>query len=261
MKRREFITAATLMGFGLGLESFVDNRKTHILTLSFDDGFKKSFYKVAEIHKEYGLSACLNVIAMGHIPGFVNDKFIPQDILGDFNDWNKIKSMGHEIMPHSWDHKNLTELSQIEAKENLDKCFDYFEKNLDGYDAKNAVYNFAYNASNQDLDEYALKRVRAIRAGGWLVLNKTKYNPIPNNSHQLKLGCWGQGPNNCDAYIDAEINEFLAGSGGWLILNVHGLDNEGWGPLSTVYLDNLYKRLSKITYLDILPIGKVLTEK
>lgn len=242
----------------MGLESFIKMRKTHILTFSFDDGFKKSFYKIAEIHKEYNLKACLNVIAMGHVQGLVNDKFIPQDLLGNFDDWNKLKVMGHEVMPHTWDHKNLTEISLAEAKENLDKCFDYFEKNLDGYNAQNAVYNFAYNASNQDLDEYALKRVRAIRTGGWLVLQNSKLNSIPKNANHIRLGCWSQGPDLCDAYIETVVNEFLVGRGGWLIINLHGLDNEGWGPVSTTYLDKVLKRLTKINYLDILPTGQVL---
>lgn len=261
MNRRNFIETATLLSLGLGMESFIEKRKTHILTLSFDDGFKKSFYKIAEIHDAYGLKACLNVIAMGHEKGFVQDKFIPQDILGNFDDWNKLKSRGHEIMPHSWDHKDLTKIPVNEAKDNLDKCFDFFEKNLIGYKAEKAIYNFAYNASNEALDEYALNRVRAIRTGGWLVLKDTKYNATPQKrAKRPQLGCWSYGPDICDNHIEAEVHDFLTGKGGWLILNLHGLDNEGWGPISANYLDGLLKRLVKIKNLDILPTGKVLSK-
>ena len=37
-----------------------------LLTLSFDDGFLKSFTEIAEIHARHGLHACLNVMAEGH---------------------------------------------------------------------------------------------------------------------------------------------------------------------------------------------------
>ena len=37
----------------------------HIITLSFDDGFKKSSVLTAEIFEKYKLSACINVIATG----------------------------------------------------------------------------------------------------------------------------------------------------------------------------------------------------
>ncbi|TAE34718.1 MAG: hypothetical protein EAY66_10360 [Sphingobacteriales bacterium] len=260
MNRRRFIESTALLSMGLGMQSFIEKNKTHILTLSFDDGFKKSFYKIAEIHEAYGLKACLNVIAMGHEKGYVNDAFIRKETLGNFDDWNTLKRRGHEVMPHSWDHKNLTEIPLDEAKENLDTCLDYFEKNLIGYKPEKAIYNFAYNASNQELDEYALKRVRAIRTGGWLVFRDTKYHDIPSpKSNRLRLGCRSYGPDICDAHIESEIQDFLSGKGGWLILNLHGLDQEGWGPLSTSYLDSLLKRLVKVKNLDILPAGEVLS--
>ena len=42
----------------------------HIVSLSFDDGFEKSNLKIAEIYEKFGLSACFNVIALGHDPNF-----------------------------------------------------------------------------------------------------------------------------------------------------------------------------------------------
>lgn len=41
------------------------NKKYQILTFSFDGELKKSFYKIAEIHQEYGLKACFNIIVSG----------------------------------------------------------------------------------------------------------------------------------------------------------------------------------------------------
>ena len=43
-------------------------KKSHLVTLSFDDGFKKSFARIAEIYEKHKLSACLNVVAAG-LPG------------------------------------------------------------------------------------------------------------------------------------------------------------------------------------------------
>jgi len=36
------------------------------------------------------------------------------------------------------------------------------------------------------------------------------------------------------------------------------LDNEGWGPLSSNYLDKLLNRLIKVNFLEIKTIGDVL---
>jgi len=261
MQRRTFIKNSILGSVAVGFNPYLPKGKTHIITLSFDDGFKKSFYRLAEIHEAYGLKACLNVIATGHLPSFNTEpKWIPQQLLGNFNDWNKIKSRGHEVMPHTWDHLNLTEIPVEQAKQKIDQCLDYFEKNLQGYVASEAVYNFAYNASTPELDKYTLQRTGAVRTGGWLILKDTMVNLLPVQPTPLALGCWGHGPDFCDNYTEETINTFLAGKGGWLILNLHGLDEEGWGPVSTQYLDGLLKRLVKINYLDVLPAGTVLKE-
>ena len=176
-------------------------------------------------------------------------------ILGDFDDWNTLKSRGHEVMPHSWEHLNLTKVSLEKAKENVDKCLDYFEANLEGYISGEAVYNFAYNASNPLIEDYILQRTSAVRTGGWLMLKDRRANLL---SETKKLGCWGQGPDNCDDYVEKEINDFLNTSGGWLILNLHGLDNEGWGPISTRYLDRLLHRLVRLPQVSVRPAGEIL---
>ena len=261
MNRRNFLKTSFVASGALafGASSFPDSQKSHLLSLSFDDGFKKSFYRVAEIHENYGLKACLNVIATGHFKSFNREpKWIPQSILGDFDDWNTLKGRGHEVMPHTWEHLNLTEIPVEKAKENIEKCLTYFEEHLDGYTSKDAVYNFAYNASTPELDEFALTKVRAVRTGGWLVLKDTMVNAIPVAESAVRLGCWGHGPDFCDDYVEQEITKFLAGEGGWLILNLHGLDKEGWGPVRTKYLDGLLKRLITIEKLVVLPTGEVL---
>ena len=68
--RREFMlttatAAASLAAPNLACSDDSKNNR-HIVTLSFDDGFKKSFIRTAEIYEKYKRSACLNVIATGH---------------------------------------------------------------------------------------------------------------------------------------------------------------------------------------------------
>jgi peptidoglycan/xylan/chitin deacetylase (PgdA/CDA1 family) len=253
MKRRHFVKTSILGSLAIGLGNFPLKEKKHILTLSFDDGFKDSFFRTADIYEAHGLKACLNVIASGHLPSFQSpDKYITAK-RGDFNDWNALKKRGHEIMPHTWDHTNLTQIPFDKAREDIDKCLSYFEQNLDGFKTSDAVYNFAFNASTPELEQYALTKVRAVRTQGDSALN-----PVPSSSRPVRLGCWSYGPDNADTWVEKQVNEFLAAPGGWLILNLHGLDTEGWGPVTSKYLNALLKRLVKLEYLDILPAGEVL---
>lgn len=105
-----------------------------------------------------------------------------------------------------------------------------------------------------------MTKVSAIRTDGWLVLKDSMVIALPIQELPLRLGCWGHGPDFCDDYVEQEVNKFLAGEGGWLILNLHGLDEEGWGPVSTTYLDNLLSRLVKIDFLAVRPTGEIVKQ-
>ncbi len=254
MNRRTFIKTTAVSSITFGISGFTGMDKTHILTLSFDDGFKNSFYKIADIYESHGLSACFNVIASGHMAGFkAVGKWILPELMGNFDDWNTLKSRGHEVMPHSWQHLNLTEQPMKEAKALIDRCLDYFEANLDGYKSSEAVFNFPFNASTPELEAFAMSKTLAIRSHG-----DSAVGEIPKPQRSFRKGCWSKGPENIDNWVEEQVNNFLSSSGGWLILNTHGLDHEGWGPMSTGYLEGLIARLVKIEKLEIMPTAAVL---
>jgi peptidoglycan/xylan/chitin deacetylase (PgdA/CDA1 family) len=253
MQRRSFIKATSVGSLAFVFVRYHSKNKSHILTLSFDDGMKKSFHQIADIFEGNGLQACLNVIASGHLQSFRPPNEYHLDERGDFNDWNSLQKRGHEIMPHSWDHANLAEMPLEQAKEDVIRCLDYFEGHLDRFKASDAVYNFAFNASTPDLEQFVLSTVRAVRTHGDKALN-----PFPLSTKPVRLGCLSYGPDNADKWVETMVNEFLVSSGSWLILNLHGLDREGWGPVSSQFLNDLLKRLVRLDYLDILPTGAVL---
>lgn len=254
MKRRQFIksTAAGALVPSLGFNTS-QATKTHIISFSFDDGFRKSFLKLADIHEEYGLKACFNVIASGHFKTFkaVDDWILPE-LMGDFDDWNRLVERGHEVMPHSWRHNNLARLDAIEAKQLISKCILYFNDHLKGFEAKSAVFNFPFNSSTDELDQYALSLVQAVRTR-----SNGAINPLPSSATRV-LGCASNGPDNIDNWVEERIDKFLAMDGGWLILNLHGLDDEGWGPISTQFFVSLLDRLIEIKKLEVIPVGMAL---
>jgi peptidoglycan/xylan/chitin deacetylase (PgdA/CDA1 family) len=226
-------------------------RKRHLVTLSFDDGFKKSFARTAEIHEKYKLSACLNVLAAGFPDAaYVND-YTRNSPWGDFGLWNELQRRGHEVMPHGYRHENLQKVPFEEGQELVRRCLGVFAEKSEGFDAKKAVFNFPYNASTPELEKWLPTQVRAFRTGG------TAINPLPHPG-QVKLACRSFGPGNAEAAIDQEITHLLAQESGWLIFNTHGLDDEGWGPIRATYLEGLLERLLTSETVEVLPAGRAL---
>lgn len=224
----------------------------HIVTLSFDDGFRDSAARIAAIYERHGLRACFNVIATGHIPDVrVPDRYYAGIPMGDFALWNELQERGHEIMPHGYKHENKGKLPFEEGKKLILDCLDVFSRELDGFAPKKAIFNFPYNSSTPELEAWLPAVVKAFRTGGGGI------NPLPF-AGQFKLTCTASGPGNCERNLDGEIEKLLAQPSGWLIYNTHGLDAEGWGPIGTEYLDRLLDRLLTMKSVRILPAGEAL---
>ena len=78
-------------------------------------------------------------------------------------------------------------------------------------------------------------------------------NPLPYKG-LARLGCVSFGPGNIDNHLIESIDRFLAGPPGWFVYNTHGLDDEGWGPMSSGLLDELLARFSELKNVEVLPV-------
>jgi hypothetical protein len=203
----------------------------HIVTLSFDDGFEWSSRRTAEIFERHGLVAELHVLAAGHRLES-DDEWHRRWPKGDFALWNELKARGHYVMPHGYRHANKAELPLAEAQRLIAACLDVFRAELAGFDPSEASFAFPYNRSTPELEAWLGGRVRAFRTRGDPVM------PLPRPGQQ-RVTCVGFGPERCDDHLSGTVESFLAGGPGWLCYNVHGLDDEGWGPLGSDTLDQL----------------------
>jgi len=228
-------------------------KKTHFVTLSFDDGFKKSSLAVAKMYEKYRLSACINVIATAHLPDFVLPNEYHRWPVGDFGLWNELQARGHELMPHGYKHADKAKIPLSEAKDLIRRCLEYFSEHLKGFKPQQAVFNFPFNSSTPQVEEWLADQVLAFRTGGPGV------NELPHRG-QKKLTCTGHGPDPIDEHLTGEIDKLLAKPSGWLIYNTHGLDGEGWGTLKSTTLEKLLERLTAIPTVAIVPAGKALLE-
>ena len=255
MNRRSFIQTASLGCAALNVPFSIPlSQPSHLITFSFDDGFKKSFLEIARIHEQFGLSGCFNVIASAHLPEFVSpDDYIKKELMGDFDTWNSLQERGHEVMMHSWAHNNLGRLDFEKATNLIDQCIDYFAEHLEGFEQEKSIFSFPFNSSTPELEAYVLTKVRALRTGGtWSAM------PFPTPGTRVLSCVLYPRPGNGDEWLETTINEFLNGDGGWLIVNKHGLGEEGWGPISAACQERVLDRLVSLNHVEVLNVTQVL---
>jgi peptidoglycan/xylan/chitin deacetylase (PgdA/CDA1 family) len=210
------------------------------LTLSWDDGFLRSTLQTAEIFEKYDLRAEFNVMAAP--PNA--QKF------GDFGLWNELQARGHVIQPHGYNHTNKASIPLAQAQALIRRCLDVFTECLDGFAARESIFNFPYNASTPELEAWLPSVVRAFRTGPGPALN-----PLP---HPATTKLTTSGWEAAEAGLDTCLQEWLSAPEGWLIYNTHGLDGEGWGPVGSDYLDRLLARLVSMEDIRIMPARHML---
>lgn len=203
----------------------------HVVTLSFDDGFARSSRDTAEIFERHGLVAELHVVATK-----ADDPWHDRWPVGDFVLWNELKARGHHLMPHGYRHADKTAIPLLEAQGLIERCLDVFAAELVGFDASQSSFAFPYNRSSAALETWLAGRVRAFRTGGAAVM------PLPT-ADQQRVTCVSYGPEPCDEHLVKTVEEFVAGPPAWLCYNLHGLDGEGWGPVSSETLDRVLEGL------------------
>jgi hypothetical protein len=195
VSRRTFLGGATLGAAGLlaarapGVPA--ESETKHVVTLSFDDGFRESSLKTAEIYERLGLAACINVVATAHLPTFEMPNEYHEHPVGDFAFWNELQARGHEIMPHGLKHANKAEMPLAQARDLILQCLDVFDRELEGFDRTRAVFNFPFNASTPAVEEWLSTQVMAFRTGG------PPINPLPHPG-QVRLTCTSHGPGGPD---------------------------------------------------------------
>jgi len=212
------------------------------VSLVFDDGFAKSSLLTAKIFEARGLGASFAVLVD-------SSDIYPDMPKGDFNLWNELQDRGHIIQPHGYDHSDLTKVPFDVAKSKIDACLIYFSSHLKGFDQSKVIYHLTYNRSTSKVDDYLLSKVKAIRTTGPEGRAGSGMNNETELAHRV-YNCSWHGPEHCDEHLMTTLRRAEAERPKFLMYMLHGLDNEGWGPLRASTLENALDYIIQSPLLD-----------
>ena len=149
-------------------------------------------------------------------------------------------------MPHGHRHIDLSVVDLSEAQDEVSRCLDIFAREMPDIQPADLIYHCAFNRLPPALQPWLRERVRAVRASA----TNTGMNLLPHSAELFVFdGCFPLPPSD-PAATRAILDCFLEGPSGWLVLCFHGLDGEGWGPITSTdlasWLDTLIDAGAKI---------------
>lgn len=117
-----------------------------VVGITFDDGYSNTLHNAAPVLSEYGFSAT-NYIVANQIGGsnvWDRSRGIPPSACMNVSQLREWQAAGHEIGAHTLDHPLLTECSQKEAREQIDRCKTILE-DLTGTEITSFCYPYGAN--------------------------------------------------------------------------------------------------------------------
>jgi hypothetical protein len=119
----------------------------------------------------------------------------------------------------------------------MERCLAAFSENLDGFDAKRAIYCHTYNSGGPKLNEWLLPRVHAVRQGGDGCLSKQQIDS------RVWL-CEAIGPHDPGDELLKLLDHAERERPHTFLFTLHGIDGEAWGAIA---LDKMRRVLERIT--------------
>jgi peptidoglycan-N-acetylglucosamine deacetylase len=191
--------------------------KDAALTLTFDDGYYCQFTKGISLLKKYDLPATFFIIS-----GFIDKKV-------DGMTWNMVRdaaAQGYEIGSHTVNHANLITLEN--NKHNSDSLtweVQYSQQVIDQQVPSQKCLSFCYPWCKRD------KNTDKIVSDNYIGARSSGYweGFSPDNLYGIK-GRVIYSYQTAEQ-LNFEISDFIRESG-WYVDIIHGIDNQGWEPLT-----------------------------
>lgn len=222
-----------------------------IVSFCFDDGFLQSAISLRQLFEARGLRATFCVLAA---PERSTDRFISVTPIADWAFWKEALAAGHDVEPHGYTHEHLGQIPLDEATASIEKTWDAFAHEFPGFEPRQALYHVSYLVASEPVVDFLKPRALGVRRA----IGNRGVNRLEGWSLGDDVDCISFG-DPASEKLSERLEAFVANEEGWLVIVLHGVDGEGYGPLPAqdlgVYLDRLIAQ-----GVQILPASTVLKQ-
>lgn len=207
------------------------------VSFTIDDGFWESSQQMADILDQYNLKASFYLVTHWVKP-------MKTDEIGDgYNEdldhgawplWKNFLKRGHEIGSHSCTHPALP---TIDAKDALQEITESKQILIDELGLEEPItFAYPYNQPSPEVIKMVGGHYLSARIGG------KPFNEIASTDLQAINSWWPLSDTPLEE-ITAKIDEAKA-KGYWLVIGLHGMNEEGWNPITPEKFEAVCKYLA-----------------
>ncbi|MBI1389877.1 MAG: polysaccharide deacetylase family protein [bacterium] len=207
------------------------------VTISIDDGFWDSASQMADLLDKYRLKASFNLITSWVKPmktGEITDSYNEGADHGTWPQWKTLLDRGYEIGSHTCTHPALPTIDPEAYEKEISDSKRALIDNLGV--AEPVTFAFPYNQSSPEVKAVVEKYYAAARVGG-KIFNQ------PGELDLYNVQSWWPYSDTPLEEIVAKIDEAEA-KGYWLVIGLHGMNEEGWHPIAPEKFEGMLKRLA-----------------
>lgn len=231
-----------------------DIARARVLSITFDDGLVHGSEVACEILSRYELAATFYIVT-GWVEPTRSKVCEPYNVgrsHGDWAHWRAVRDAGHEVGSHTFSHINAggkkSRLMPWRVQRELAKSRDDLVREV-----PQQLYTISmpWNAATPRSERYARKFYSACRLG----CSTLAYNQL-SALKPYSLELW---PPSAPVSATDFSNAIAAiPKGGWLILQFHSFDDEGWDPISRGMFEHICSLAAEDETLKVLSVAQVL---
>lgn len=197
------------------------------LSITFDDGLLHSSEVACDILAKHGLAATFYVVTgwVAPVRAPIREPYNAGRSHGDWPHWRKVRDAGHEVGSHSFSHFNAGGkkallmpwlVGQEVARAHADLVREVPQPRY--------TMSMPWNAATARSERHVRKHFSACRLGtSAFACNRLE------GLDPFRLASWAPAAATPIVAYQREFAEVPAD--GWLVLQFHGFDDEGWDPL------------------------------
>lgn len=207
------------------------------VTFTIDDGFWKSSKQMADILDKYQLKASFYLVTHWVKP-------MKTDEIGDgYNEdldhgawplWKGVLERGHEIGSHTCTHPALPTIGPKDALREITESKQILIQELGIQEP--VTFAYPYNQPSPEVTKMVGLHYLSARIGG------KPLNEIGSTNLQAVSSWWPLSDTPLEE-ITAKIDAAKA-KGDWLVIGLHGMNDEGWNPITPEKFEGVCKYLA-----------------